>query len=135
VRLPAAQQPGALPAAGRHRRGAQPEATDWQQVLALYDQLSVVAPGPVVALNGAVALAEVEGPAAALLGVEALDLPPYLPFHLTRAELLLRLGRRAEAVEAYDRALGLSTNEVERGHLRQRRLSAAPPAAAAPSAG
>lgn len=69
--------------------------TDWSQVLALYDQLLALAPTPVVVLNRAVALAEVEGPAAALRAVDALDLPDYLPLHVTRAELLVRLGPRA----------------------------------------
>ena len=109
--------------------------TDWRQVLALYDQLLVVAPTPVVALNRAVALAEVEGPAAGLLAAEGLQLPGYLPYHLTRAELLVRTGRVADAREAYDRALALSTNSVQRAHLERRRASAAPPAAAAPSGG
>jgi RNA polymerase sigma-70 factor (ECF subfamily) len=116
-------------------------ATDWRQVLALYDQLLAMAPGPVVALNRAVALAEVEGPAAALLAVEELDLPAYQPFHAVRAELLARTGRLAEAAQAYDRAVALSGNAVEREHLERRRASLvgpardAPPAAAAPSDG
>jgi RNA polymerase sigma-70 factor (ECF subfamily) len=99
--------------------------TDWGQVLALYDQLLAMVPTPVVALNRAVALAEVEGPAAALLAVEALDLPAYLPFHLTRAELLVRTGRADEARAAYDQALGLASNAVERDHLARRRAAAA----------
>ena len=106
--------------------------TDWRQVLALYDQLLAVAPSPVVALNRAVALAEVEGAAVALLAVDGLDLPTYLPYHLTRAELLVRTGRTPEAVEAYDRALALAGNAVEREHIARRRATAAPPAAAAP---
>ena len=97
--------------------------TDWRQVLALYDQLLAIAPSPVVALNRAVALAEVAGPEVALLEVEALELPGYLPFHLTRAELLTRLGRAGDAVAAYDLALGLATNRVERAHLEQRRAA------------
>ncbi len=97
--------------------------TDWRQVLALYDQLLVVAPSPVVALNRAVALAEVDGPAAALLAVEELDLLSYLPFHVTRAELLARLERTVEAIEAYDRAVALSANTVERAHLERRRAA------------
>ena len=98
--------------------------TDWRQVLALYDQLLDLTPTPVVALNRGVALAEVEGPGAALLATEALELPGYLPFHLTRAELLLRCGRRVEATQAYDRALALATNAVERAHVAQRRALA-----------
>lgn len=98
--------------------------TDWRQVLALYDQLLARTPGPVVALNRAVALAEVEGPAVALLEVEALDLPSYQPFHVVRAELLSRTGRIAEAVQAYERAIALSGNAVERAHLQRRRATA-----------
>ena len=104
-----------------HSDAATAADTDWRQVLALYDQLLASAPSPVVALNRAVALAEVAGPEVALLEVDALDLPAYLPFHLTRAELLARLGRAADAVAAYDAALALSTNAVERQHLQRRR--------------
>src|SRR6185312_9373879 len=74
--------------------------TDWRQILALYDQLTVVAPGPVVALNRAVALAEVAGAAVALAEVDRLDLPGYHVRHAVRADLLARLGRGGEAVEA-----------------------------------
>jgi RNA polymerase sigma-70 factor (ECF subfamily) len=95
--------------------------TDWRQVLALYDQLMAQVGSPVVALNRAVALAEVEGPATALLAVEGLELPSYLPLHLTRAELLARVGRTADALQEYDRALALSGNAVERRHLERRR--------------
>lgn len=102
--------------------------TDWRQVLALYDQLLVHAPSPVVALNRAVALAEVQGPAAALPVVDELDLASYLPYHLTRAELLLRSGRPEQALLAYDRALALVTNAVEREHVSRRRAHAAAPA-------
>ena len=79
--------------------------TDWRQILALYDQLLAVTPTPVVALNRAVALAEVDGPGIALATVDELDLDAYGPFHVTRADLLARLGRREEASAAYDRAL------------------------------
>ena len=108
--------------------------TDWRQVLALYDQLLACSPGPVVALNRAVALAEVAGPAAALEEVERLELPSYLPFHLTRAELLVRAGRCEQAVEAYDRALALAGNAVEREHLARRRAAVSRPAAPPASA-
>jgi RNA polymerase sigma-70 factor (ECF subfamily) len=97
--------------------------TDWRQVLALYDQLLAQVPSPVVALNRAVALAEVGGPDVALLEVEALDLLAYQPFHVVRAELLGRTGRAAAAVEAYDRAIELSGNAVERAHLERRRAA------------
>ena len=92
-------------------------------MLALYDQLLAVVPTAVVALNRAVALAEVEGPGAALLAVDGLDLPAHLPYHLTRAELLLRTGRPGEARDAYDRALALASNGVEREHLVRRRAA------------
>jgi RNA polymerase sigma-70 factor, ECF subfamily len=95
--------------------------TDWSQVLALYDQLAVVTPTPVVALNRAVALAEVAGPGAALRAVDGLPLEEYHPFHATRADLLRRLGRHAEATAAYDRALALATNPAERTFLARRR--------------
>ena len=97
------------------------EATDWGQVLALYDQLYAVTPTPVVALNRAVALAEVQGPGAALELVDRLDLARYHPFHATRADLLRRLGRTAEAADAYHRALDLATNPAERAFLTRRR--------------
>jgi RNA polymerase sigma-70 factor (ECF subfamily) len=94
--------------------------TDWSQVLALYDQLLALAPSPVVALNRAVAVAEVEGPAAALALVDALDLDGYRVFHAVRADLLRRLGRDAEAGAAYAAAIARSANGAERDHLRGR---------------
>ena len=99
-----------------------PRRTDWAQILALYDQLLAVAPTPVVALNRAVAQAEVEGPAAGLAAVDALaaDLDRYHLFHSTRADLLSRLGRPAEAAAAYDAALALATNAAERDFLAGR---------------
>lgn len=104
------------------------DPTDWRQVLALYDQLLALVPTPVVALNRAVALAEVAGPRTALLAVDELDLPSYLPYHLARAELLTRTGRPDDAQEAYDRALGLTTNAVQRDHVARRRAMAVPAA-------
>jgi RNA polymerase sigma-70 factor, ECF subfamily len=92
-------------------------ATDWGQILRLYDQLLVVAPSPVVALNRAVAVAELDGPAAALALVDDLDLDRYYLFHAIRADLLRRLGRRAEADAAYDTAIARSGNAAERAHL------------------
>jgi RNA polymerase sigma-70 factor (ECF subfamily) len=94
-------------------------STDWGQVLALYDQLLAVAPGPVPALNRAVALAEVEGPAAALAVVEGLGLDEQLA-HAVRADLLRRLGRREEALAAYSRAIELAGNAAERAFLARR---------------
>ncbi|MEH0841096.1 RNA polymerase sigma factor [Micromonospora sp. CPCC 205711] len=100
--------------------------TDWGQVLQLYDQLQRVAPGPVVALNRAVALAEVRGPAAALAAVDELDLAGYHVYHAVRADLLRRLGRASEAALAYDAAITRTGNEAERAYLRDRRASVSP---------
>ncbi|MBB6375273.1 RNA polymerase sigma-70 factor (ECF subfamily) [Pseudonocardia eucalypti] len=100
-----------------------PEAgpTDWAQILALYDQLLTVAPSPVAALNRAVAVAEVHGPAAALPLVDALDLEGYHLRHAIRADLLRRLGRHEEAAEAYDEAIARTGNAAERAFLRRAR--------------
>ncbi|WP_309110966.1 RNA polymerase sigma factor [Saccharothrix sp.] len=107
-----------------------PPPTDWRQVVALYDQLMACAPSAVVALNRAVAVAEVDGPAAAMDLVDALSLGNYHHFHGVRAELLRRLGRADEAARAYRRAWELAGNEAERS-LLARALSevggAAPP--------
>jgi RNA polymerase sigma-70 factor (ECF subfamily) len=97
--------------------------TDWEQILALYDQLLVHAPTPVVALNRAVAVGEVHGPAAALDAIDLLDLDGYHLFHAARADLLRRLGRHDEAAEAYDAALALVANATERRFLEDRRQS------------
>ena len=99
------------------------EATDWGQILQLYDQLLAISPTPVVALNRAVAVAEVHGPALALATLEDLDLDGYHLFHATRADLLRRLGRTAEAAIAYDAALALVTNAAERRFLEDRLAS------------
>ena len=96
-------------------------ATDWSQVVALYDQLLALSPSPVVALNRAVAVAEVAGPAAGLEIVDGLDLPRHHLLPAVRADLLRRLGRAQEAVDAYDAALTLTGNERERAFLRRRR--------------
>ncbi|QPP07509.1 sigma-70 family RNA polymerase sigma factor [Streptomyces bathyalis] len=102
-----------------HSDAATAADTDWGQVLQLYDQLSVVAPGPVVALNRAVVVAEVEGPREALALVEDIDLDGYHVFHAVRADLLRRLGRGDEAARAYESAIALTENQAERGFLRQ----------------
>jgi RNA polymerase sigma-70 factor, ECF subfamily len=94
--------------------------TDWSQILALYDQLLVLTPTPVVALNRAIALAEVVGPEVALTEVDRLDLAQYHLFHSTRAALLQRLRRAGEAASAYAAAAALTTNETERAFLEQR---------------
>jgi RNA polymerase sigma-70 factor (ECF subfamily) len=97
------------------------DATDWTQVLALYDQLLAQTPTPIVALNRAVAVAEVHGPAAALAAVEGLELPGYHLLPATRADLLARLGRSTEARAAYDEAIELAGNHTERAFLEGRR--------------
>jgi RNA polymerase sigma-70 factor (ECF subfamily) len=96
-------------------------ATDWRQILQLYDQLLSLAPSPVVALNRAVAVAEVEGPEAALALVDGLDLGGYHVFHAVRADLLRRLGRNAEAAQAYEAAIALAENAAERDFLLRSR--------------
>ncbi|MGW4670863.1 RNA polymerase sigma factor [Streptomyces sp. NPDC004324] len=97
--------------------------TDWGQILRLYDQLTDLAPSPVVALNRAVAVAETEGPGPALALVEVLDLGGYPAFHAVRADLLRRLGRTAEAVRACEAAVALSTSPAERAHLERSRAA------------
>lgn len=95
--------------------------TDWSQIVHLYDQLLALSPTPVVALNRAIAVAELEGPDDALVIVDELDLDGYHLYHSTRGDLLERLGRTGEAAAAYERALSLATNEAERRHLAGRR--------------
>ncbi len=95
--------------------------TDWRQVLQLYDQLLALAPSPIVALNRAVALAEVEGPEAALAVVDELELGDYYLFHAIRADLLRRLRRHEDAAPAYDAAIALTENEAERRFLERRK--------------
>ncbi len=95
--------------------------TDWTQILALYDQLVLFDPGPVAALHRAVALAEVEGPEAALSVVDDLDLGNYYLFHAIRGDFLARLGREAEARHAFDAAARLTGNQSERNFLTTRR--------------
>ncbi|MGY5079507.1 RNA polymerase sigma factor [Streptomyces nigrescens] len=99
--------------------------TDWWQILQLYDQLLALDPSPVVALNRAVAVAEVEGPEAALALVDSLPLDRYHVFHAIRADLLRRLDRNAEAAEAYEKALARTDNTAER-HFLQRSRQALP---------
>lgn len=106
-----------------HTHAATSEATDWAQVVTLYDRLVRVDPSPVVRLNRAVAVAEVDGPDVALAEVERLreGLEDYHPWHVTRAELLRRLGRDDEARESFDRAIALTGNPAEHAHLARRR--------------
>lgn len=100
--------------------------TDWSQIAALYEQLYAISPTPVVALNRAVAVAELDGPEVALAEVDRLPLASYHAWHATRADLLRRLGRSAEARAAYDAAIAATDNPAERAYLTRRRGSLAP---------
>ena len=93
------------------------ESTDWNQILALYDQLLVMTPTRVVAMNRAIALAEVQGPEAGLTILDGLDLDEYHLFHAARADLLRRLGRPDAAAIAFARAADLATSDAERAFL------------------
>jgi RNA polymerase sigma-70 factor, ECF subfamily len=109
-----------------HADAPSADATDWSQIVALYDQLSIVRPNAIVALNRAVAVAERDGAAAGLAALESLDaalVADYQPYHAARADLLARDGRHDEAVAAYERALELTTNPDEREFLRGRRAT------------
>jgi RNA polymerase sigma-70 factor, ECF subfamily len=109
-----------------HADAAVAADTDWRQILALYDQLTVVAPTPVVALNRCVAVAELDGPAAALRELDELDpddFAGYHLFHAARADLLRRLGRTTEAAAAYDAAIERAANGTERSFLIRQRES------------
>jgi RNA polymerase sigma-70 factor, ECF subfamily len=103
-----------------------PDASDWRQILRLYDQLLVFTPSPVVALNRAVAVAEVEGPDAALAIIDGLDLGDYHQFHAIRADLLRRLGRSADATVAYEAAIARTENAAERAFLERSRRALTP---------
>jgi RNA polymerase sigma-70 factor (ECF subfamily) len=103
-------------------------ATDWSQIVALYDQLYALRPDAVVTLNRAIAVGELRGPSEGLAALPAPDherLVDYQPYHAARADLLARAGRLNEAVTAYDRAIELTTNPVERRFLSERRAAAA----------
>ncbi|MFC4944708.1 RNA polymerase sigma factor [Pseudonocardia sp. GCM10023141] len=106
-----------------HSDATSTATTDWRQIVALYDQLMAVAPTPVAALNRAVAVAEVDGPEVALELVDALrvDLDRLHVLHAVRADLLRRVGRRAEASDAYAAAETRTANETEQAFLRRRR--------------
>lgn len=106
-----------------HSDAASAITTDWWQILQLYNQLLAIAPSPIVALNRAVAVAEVEGPDAALTVVDELDLQSFYLFHAIRAELLRRLGRNREAVQAYEAAIARTDNVSEKEFLERRRDS------------
>jgi RNA polymerase sigma-70 factor (ECF subfamily) len=106
-----------------HSDAATAAETDWGQILALYDQLINIAPTAVVALNRCVAVAEVDGPAAALELADQLALDGYHPYHSTRADLLRRLGRKDEARAAYDAAIARTANRAEQTFLQRQRDS------------
>ncbi|WP_370326713.1 RNA polymerase sigma factor [Euzebya sp.] len=108
-----------------HTDASTAEETDWRQVLALYDQLTLHQPTPITALNRAVAVAEVHGPAAALAILDDLDLDGYGPWHTARGDVLARLGRRDEAAAAFDRAVETTPNPSLRAHLERRRAALA----------
>jgi len=108
--------------AAAHGRASRPEDTDWPRIASLYGELARVVPSPVVDLNGAVAVAMARGPEAGLELVDSLAgaLDHYHHFHAARADLLRRLGRLEEAAAAYERALNLTANAVQRRFLRRR---------------
>jgi RNA polymerase sigma-70 factor, ECF subfamily len=109
-----------------HADAATFQETDWAQIVALYERLMDLAPTPVVALNRAIAIGELEGPAAAFELVEELELEGYQPFHAARADLLQRLGRAEEAASEYERAAALAPTEAERAFLRRGGRAARP---------
>jgi RNA polymerase sigma-70 factor (ECF subfamily) len=102
-----------------HTDAPSPDATDWEQILALYDLQMQIAPSAIVELNRAVAVAEVEGPVAALAIVDRLGLADYRVYHAIRAELLRRLGRHEDAATAYRLAIATSGNAAERSYLER----------------
>ncbi len=104
-----------------HADASTAAATDWAQIVQLYDQLLVRMPTPIVAPNRAIAVAELDGAAPALAIVEKLDLDNYYLYHAARADLLQRLGRLDDAALAYDMAIAQTANAVERDHLQRRR--------------
>ena len=106
-----------------HCDAASAPDTDWWQILQLYKQLMALSPSPVVDLNRAVAVAEVEGPDAALSLLDGLDLNRYYLLHAIRADLLTRMGRNAEAAAAYEAAIGATENVAERDFLRRKLLA------------
>jgi RNA polymerase sigma-70 factor (ECF subfamily) len=104
-----------------HTSASDVRNTDWSQIVALYDQLVGIDPSPIVALNRAVALAELDGPEVALAVIDKLDLGGYHAYHATRADLLRRLGRSAAARAAYEKAIELTGNTAEVAYLTRRR--------------
>ena len=107
-----------------HADAASAVHTDWRQIVTLYDQLHALSPTAVVALNRAIAVGELDGAAAALEALDALDgeaLTDYPPYHAARADFLARIGRDGEARRAYDRAVALTDNLAERRFLERQR--------------
>jgi RNA polymerase sigma-70 factor (ECF subfamily) len=107
-----------------HAEAPTPDATDWAQIVALYDVLAQLEPSPVVELNRAVAVAMRDGPAAGLALIDAIiergELANYYLAHSARAELCRRLGRTEDARVSYERALNLTQQEPERRFLKAR---------------
>lgn len=126
-RLASGQQPGPYQILAAinavHTSARDVRDTDWSQIVALYDRLAGLDPSPVIALNRAVAVAEMDGPGVALAAVDRLanELAGYHAYYATRAELLRRLGRGAEARLAYDKAIELAGNSAEAATLKRRR--------------
>ena len=122
-----------------HAQAATPAETDWRRISARYDELFEVTSSPIVQLNAAVAIAMADGPEAGLQQLDRLAgneiLDQYHLFHSARADLLRRLDRRAEAAAAYERALGLVTNEPERAFLSGRLEEVRPTPSSGPASG
>ena len=110
--------------AALHAEAKSPAETDWAQIAALYQELLLVSPSPVVALNHAVAVAMSAGLEQGLAEIDQIGaaggLEQYHLYHAARADILRRLGRNAEAAQAYQEALCLATNKVEQSYLRER---------------
>jgi RNA polymerase sigma-70 factor, ECF subfamily len=106
-----------------HTDAATSDATDWGQIVALYDHLHALQPTDVVALNRAIAIAERDGAQAGLNALDTIQLDGYHHYHAARAELLARLERVHDALAAYDRAIALTANETERRFLVTRRAA------------
>jgi RNA polymerase sigma-70 factor, ECF subfamily len=107
--------------AAEHAMAERPEDTDWRRIGLLYGQLTRIQPSPVIELNRAIAVAMDQGPDQGLELIDEIEgLDRYAPFHVSRADLLSRLGRNAESIEAYERGLDLSTNPVQRAFLERR---------------
>jgi RNA polymerase sigma-70 factor (ECF subfamily) len=106
-----------------HTSAPDVRTTDWSQVVALYDQLARLDPSPIVTLNRAIAVAELDGPEVALAAIDRLaeKLAGYHAYHATRADLLRRLGRSQESRAAYDQAIELAGNSAEAAYLTRRR--------------